>query len=136
MPSAGNSSFPGLLIFTVTWVVASGNPARVRRLRTFAWPHPRCSPMRCIGCARLHAHARFSLAEPRPYCRRRPLGGSFPDDVARRLVVAQAEVAGMPQAPVARPLGEADLGHQLGLYPVRAAWNRMHVGEGTVGALE
>src|SRR6185312_10093144 len=47
--------------------------ARVRRLRTFACAHPRCSPMLCIGCARVHAHARFSLAEPRPYFRWRPL---------------------------------------------------------------
>src|SRR5215218_8573182 len=49
--------------------------ARVRRLRTFAWPHPRCSQVRCTCCTRVHAHARFSLAEPRPYFRRRPLGG-------------------------------------------------------------
>ncbi|MGH2823133.1 MAG: AbgT family transporter [Thermoleophilaceae bacterium] len=45
---------------------------RVRRLRTFARRHPRCSPMRCIGCARVHRHARFSLAEPRPYSRTEP----------------------------------------------------------------
>src|ERR671919_2253793 len=29
--------------------------------------------MRCIGCARVPTQARFSLAEPRPYFRRRPL---------------------------------------------------------------
>src|SRR5436190_17270793 len=29
--------------------------------------------MRCIGCARVPAHARFSRAEPRPNSRRRPL---------------------------------------------------------------
>src|SRR5919106_1655089 len=29
--------------------------------------------MRCIGCARVPTQSRFSLAEPRPYFRRRPL---------------------------------------------------------------
>ena len=36
------------------------------------------------------------------------------------LVLAEALERGMAQQPVARPLGERDLGHQLGLHPVRA----------------
>src|SRR3954451_13291806 len=52
---------------------ASLDLARVRRLRTFASPRPRCSPMRCIGCARVRRDARFSLAEPRSMSRSTPL---------------------------------------------------------------
>jgi Na+-driven multidrug efflux pump len=52
--------------------------------------------MRCIGCARVHAHARFSLAEPRPYLRRRPLA----------LVLDAIAIAG--QVIVGRSLGAGD----------------------------
>src|SRR3954452_17413458 len=47
---------------------------RVRRLRTCAWPRPLARRCSCIDSARVHAHAWFSLAEPRPYPRTRPLG--------------------------------------------------------------
>jgi hypothetical protein len=40
--------------------------------------------MRCIGCARAHAHARFSLAEPRAYFRRRPLEDEMIDNGSGR----------------------------------------------------
>src|SRR5262245_4078328 len=56
---------------------------------------------------------------------RRPLS----HDVAGGLVVAQAEVARMAQAAVARPLREADLRDQLRAHPVRAARDRMYVRE-------
>jgi hypothetical protein len=35
----------------------------------------------------------------------------------------------LPQPPVRRPLGEADLGHQLRSRPVRAAWDWLSVHE-------
>src|SRR4051794_41978181 len=56
-------------------------------------------------------------------------------DGARGLVVAQAEEARMAQAPGAGPLGEADLGDELGLDPGHVALaDRAGVGERRVVA--
>src|SRR2546422_4560108 len=50
--------------------------------------------------------------------------GPLPDNVGRRLVVAQPEEARLAQPTVACPLGEADLGDQFGAGPVRGARGR------------
>ncbi|MEX2252765.1 MAG: DNA-formamidopyrimidine glycosylase family protein, partial [Thermoleophilaceae bacterium] len=42
-------------------------------MRTVAWPRPLARRCSCIDSAHAHAHARFSLAEPRPYFRTGPL---------------------------------------------------------------
>src|SRR5262245_11806560 len=51
------------------------------------------------------------------------------DDIRRRLVVAQAKEAGLPEPPLGRPFGEADLRDELRSRPVGAAGNRPRVGE-------
>src|SRR4051794_9983257 len=62
---------------------------------------------------------------------------ALPDHLARVLVVAQAEEARMAQAPRARPLGERDLGDELGLHPRDPALaDRRGVGERRVVAGE
>jgi hypothetical protein len=53
--------------------------------------------------------------------------GPLPDDLGGGLVVAQPEKARLPQPTVTRPLGEADLGDQLGAGPVRAARDRSRI---------
>jgi hypothetical protein len=46
--------------------------------------------------------------------------GPLADDVARRLVFAQAPERRVAEASVVGPLGELDLGHELGPDPVDA----------------
>src|SRR5439155_2666032 len=62
--------------------------------------------------------------DARPSRASRPPRGSARDlahDLAGRLVVAQALVAGLAQLAAPRPLGERDLRHQLRLGPARLA---------------
>src|SRR3954452_3026235 len=66
---------------------------RVRRLRTCAWPRPLARRCSCIDSARVHAHAWFSLAEPRPSSRTRPLvpaGQRAPTDHERSRDLVEA----------------------------------------------
>ena len=69
----------------------------------------------------------------RPICQR--LGHPFADHLSRRLVVPEAEEAGVAQSAVARPLGEADLGDELRLDPCHVAFlDRLWCGERRVGS--
>ena len=43
--------------------------------------------------------------------------GLFPDDFLRPLVLAKASKGGMPQPPIAGPLGKLDFTHELRLNP-------------------
>src|SRR6202043_837542 len=52
------------------------------------------------------------------------------------LVVAQPEEAWLPQATVVRPLGESDLGDELGPGPVRAPGDRPCIVEPRFGRLQ
>src|SRR5436190_14687356 len=62
----------------------------------------------------------------------RPLSDHLP----RPLVVAQPEVAGVPQAAIARPFAEGELPDEARLDPIGALRHRMDVGEGRIGPLE
>src|SRR5204863_7506103 len=62
--------------------------------------------------------------------------GPLPDHLARALVVAKPEVARVPEAAVARPLGEGELTDEPRLDPVRSSRDRIDVGERRVVALE
>src|SRR5436305_1886280 len=55
---------------------------------------------------------------------------SLADDLARLLVVAEAEVSGMSKLPVTGPFAEADLRHEFGPDPVDAlARDALDIGE-------
>src|SRR5262245_24701431 len=68
--------------------------------------------------------------------RRRRSAGSLPDHVRRTLVVAQTEEARLSEPSLSRPLGEADLRHDLRSCPMSAAGNRTHIGERRIADLE
>ena len=88
-----------------------------------------------------HRHPRIRRAQ---HARGRPPSGPAPPAHRGRsrttsaggLVVAQPEEARLPQPTVARPLGEADLGDQLGAGPVRAARDRSRIDERRLGRLQ
>ena len=100
-------------------------------------PRLRLHQRRHPGIRRAQQLARPPSDRRRPRCRRCGRStGPLPDDLVRALVVAQPEEARLAQPTVVRPLGEADLGDQLGPGPVRAPWDRSSVDERRCRLLE
>jgi len=64
-----------------------------------------------------------------PGCRFLCSPGALADNLGGGLVVAHPKEARLPEPTLTRPLGEADLGNQLGASPVRAARDRSRIGE-------
>src|ERR1051326_1089336 len=58
-----------------------------------------------------------------------PSRGALPHAVASRFVAPKPEESRMPKLAIARPLGERDLGHEVGLHPVHVLALRTSAGE-------
>src|SRR5271166_645826 len=116
----------------------SGTTTHSSSTKALRWPHQSIihstspHPGRRAACPRI-GNASCIRLEPRSCPSSR---GALADHIGRGLVVAQPEEARLTQPAVTGPLGKADLGHQLGPCPMRAARDRSRVDEWRLRCLE